>query len=80
MANKGTFKGKTLMSEQTWNDLHSEPKVVNTPLMYSSQTMRNSFTKAGFCEYKKEYMIGPKHSNSLGEAQFQTGRDGFFGW
>ena len=26
MANKGTFAGDTLISEETWNDLHSEPK------------------------------------------------------
>jgi hypothetical protein len=27
MANKGTFEGKTLISEKTWEDMHSEPVV-----------------------------------------------------
>ena len=26
MANKGTFNGKELIKEETWNDFHSEPK------------------------------------------------------
>jgi len=34
MANKGSFKGKTLISEETWNDLHSDLKMTDKPLMY----------------------------------------------
>jgi CubicO group peptidase (beta-lactamase class C family) len=26
MANKGSFEGKTLLSEKTWEEMHSEPK------------------------------------------------------
>ena len=27
MANKGSFEGKTLMSEKMWEEFHSEPEV-----------------------------------------------------
>ena len=80
MAHKGSFQGKTLISEETWNELHSEPKLSDLPIMFGHGNFRTEFTKGGFCQYKKENMEGPEHFHSQGEKQFYTGRDGFYGW
>ena len=47
MANKGQINGKTLMSEQTFASIHSEPKKGNM----NRGGAVNNFTKGGFCQF-----------------------------
>ena len=50
MANKGTMNGKQFMSEEAWNDMHSEPKgEFILPFANSSH-----FTKGGVCLFDLE--------------------------
>jgi len=43
MANRGTFEGKTLMSEKTWEEFHSEP-IVRCEAPFGQRT---AMTKGG---------------------------------
>jgi hypothetical protein len=45
MANKGTFQGKELMTEDAWNQLHAEPKSGSLGGCGLDNTV--SFTKGG---------------------------------
>ena len=46
MANKGTFNGKQLLSEQTWEKFHSEPNSRRSNL---GHTM--TYSKGGCCHF-----------------------------
>ena len=50
MANKGTFKGKQLLSEEAWNKMHAEP----TFSAHFLQNHRSFFTKGGVCIFDFE--------------------------
>ena len=76
MANKGSFQEKQLMSEQVWEEMHSEP-VMYPKLMLGRGDIRNIFTKGGFCKYAAECMEGEP---TPGETQVFENRDGFYGW
>ena len=43
MANKGTFYGQTILSEDTWNLMHSDPLVKEMAPLGTT-----NFTKGGF--------------------------------
>lgn len=84
MANKGTMNGKQLLSEETWNEMHSDPQS-EIMLPFASGT---SFTKGGVnlfdleksqsIPFNKFYCSSPiwKHM----DYQFHAKRKGFYGW
>ena len=43
MVHRGTYKGETLMSKETWEEMHAEPKV----LFDQGIRNHNTFTKGG---------------------------------
>ena len=76
MANKGSFQEKQLMSEEVWEEMHSEP-VMQPRLGLGRGDIRNCFTKGGISKYGAECMEGIP---SVAETQVFENRLGFYGW
>lgn len=77
MANKGTFDGKELLSEEVWEEMHSEPTIQYESMMLGRPPCRNIFTKGGFSKYSHECMEG--NHTYVEKASYQN-NDGFYGW
>ena len=50
MANKGTFNGKTILSEESWNEMHSDPRILKDALF----NIHSSLTKGGLGKFGLE--------------------------
>ena len=71
MANKGTMRGQTLMTEKTWNRMHVDEKI---NIEMDMGGMRTQFSQGGinhFVSYDDDQKI---------EEWFKLRRDGFRGW
>ena len=69
MANKGHFRGKRLLSEETWIKMHSSPKK-QMMLPY----MMSNFTTGGVNCFEHFEDIPPIQN------YMYEGREGYFGW
>lgn len=71
MANKGQFQGQTLISQDTWDKMHAEPKIENDVVFGA---LRTEFTQGGvnlFRDYSDDVKV---------EKMFKRGRNGSYGW
>lgn len=50
LANKGTFEGKTLISEETHNSMHANSRTLPDAIWLN----RTTFTQGGLCYYDSE--------------------------
>ena len=73
MANKGTFKGKTVLSDSAWEDMHSYPEVQLEGVM----GQRSIFTRGGLHFFKKSMLKGDLNNF---EKSLYYNNDGFYGW
>lgn len=70
MANKGSFEGTKILSEQGWNDFHANPKWAT-----EGGAMNTNFTQGGV----NKFFLEDEASSSLN--WYEDGkRDGFYGW
>ena len=72
MANKGTLNGDQLMTEETWNQLHADPR--NVTEFSGIQTI---FTRGGMCYFSKAQTKDPA---SYMTRRIVQDKDGFYGW
>lgn len=82
MANKGSLAGHQLLKEDTWNQLHSEPKVALDALFFGRQGYTN-FTKGGVHKYGMEDLKNSgKFLKTIEQIEscINTLRNGWFGW
>ena len=80
MANKGKFNGKILMSEQTFENIHSEPKKDTL----GRRGVTHNLTKGGFAQFAYfDENIEPTIQSDFqkqANVQFNRGREGYYGW
>ena len=65
--------GEDLISEKTWNEMHSQPR---TEVMFDAGggTIRSNFTQGGVNYFTKF------DDANVGEDHFYSNHDGFYGW
>ena len=73
MANRGTFQGKELMTEDAWNQLHAEPKLGSLGGCGVENTV--SLTKGGIWKYG--YHLN--NTGTLYDSEINKNRNGFWG-
>jgi CubicO group peptidase (beta-lactamase class C family) len=82
LANKGTFEGKALISEETHNLMHANSRTLPDALW----VYRTTFTQGGLCHYDNDAtMKGPKLPAHIPiidkmEVKMCKPRDKFYGW
>ena len=72
MANKGSFEGTKILSEQGWNDLHANPKLI----VNETGAERTNLTQGGLNRYFIEDWDTPNDF----EKGVYSNRNGFYGW
>ena len=78
MANKGTFRDKQLISEDTWSKFHSEPKDENMDGYWP-----NTFTKGGACIFGLQNGKVLERAQPWSKQMIINGnelREGWIGW
>ena len=78
MAMRGKFEGKTILSENTWEQLHSEATITVDHMMSSY----SSFTKGGLGKFgmnQFSHVMSEKDNLKMTE-QMYKGKDGWYGW
>jgi len=68
-------KGQGLMSEATWNEMHTEDSPDYDYMFYLSGQMRTRFTKGGVNFYRNL-----EDANEGEKEHLNKNRDGFYGW
>jgi CubicO group peptidase (beta-lactamase class C family) len=74
MANGGSFEGKTLLSPEAWEELHSAPTIDKCTLF----NIHTCMTKGGLGKFGVDQFSQEQQTFQL--KRHNTGRDGFFGW
>ena len=89
MANRGKADGQQLISEESWEDMHAEPKeVIEFPMgmvTYYTKGGLNRFThsdKHGDAadEHKNPYFVKANNCTKEVNEQANNKRDGWYGW
>merc|ERR1719479_701474 len=68
-------KGQGLMSEKTWNEIHSEPTTEFDASFYMLGKHRSRFTKGGLCFHENL-----PDANEGEKEHLNKNREGFYGW
>ena len=80
MANKGQLgNGKSLISEETCNEFHSDPKIMEMKV----PSGRFAFTKGGVNLWGNDYLKTQQPDvpiSGLAEIYGNRDRDGYYGW
>ena len=53
IANKGSFKNQTFLKEETWNELHSDPRTLTEAIGACGN--RSTFSKGGIHRFGTKY-------------------------
>jgi CubicO group peptidase (beta-lactamase class C family) len=77
MANKGTFQGQKLMSEETWNDFMSDSTTKNLLTFLPTSMVKGGLMQCGLETMKKGM---PSHEINAQDRLCHQYREGSFGW
>ena len=75
MANGGAFGGKTLISPETWDTIHKDPK-----LGRMGGFSNTDFTQGGFNAHNYFHDSAANEMLHQADEQIAKGREGFYGW